>query len=88
MASQETIAFICVAQRNSDRNGGGEATNTKRKRQKRPPKVGKGARRGRRVGAKEREKRSRKTRRMDERMRESEKKKKCVRAPARRYLER
>lgn len=56
MASQETIAFVCVAQRNSDRmEEEKKAINTERW-EKRPPKVGKSARRGRRVGANEREK--------------------------------
>jgi hypothetical protein len=42
IASQETIAFVCVAQRNSDRSGGGEkAINTKREERRGPQRWGK-----------------------------------------------
>lgn len=88
MASQETIAFVCVAQRNSDRNGGEEATNTERRGKRGPRRWGKSACRGRRVGANERGETKQKDDEEDERKERVREKKKCVRAPARRYLER
>lgn len=79
MASQETIAFVCVAQRNSDRNGGKKRP-TPREEGKEAPEGGEKARAADGESEQMRgEKRSRKTMRRMREKRECERKKSvCV----------